>query len=458
MALRGQGSQSPEPPDTSFVFTARGMGHSTADAAASAGEARKRGGQKPLRHQQKLLLELEAQLHQKQLEYQRAEDEKQCLSDRIKDPPCFPRGATGRSRWCKVAAALFVLETILPVRERQLQVLASMQQASAVAPPPSERRLRPPQQALPWVARPEGPHNASMSSESGSADGLPCLFGDSAKPLEETPEAAAMGSDSASVPLPVATVLPAGVPPGPAGVPAHVLREVMGTWHTWVREAGLQLHMHDARPTDPEPRLKMAEMYDKLLSPCLKRVRLEYGTAVNIDLLSISMDSGRRVEPPSDAFWVSVVKGLRLNPDQISDYRAVMSLYRDRVGNLLAERRTLTDRLQVGMQALDARLSGSVRGLPAPQERIELHEVTTLLQRNVHAEARTAETLRDFLASRFSVMDIVRVSVLAYPYFPDPVALVSAVVDTYAPRAPCAPTVGTASGKNGGAMAPTLKY
>ncbi|KAG2501928.1 hypothetical protein HYH03_000426 [Edaphochlamys debaryana] len=444
MAPQGPGSQSPEPPDTSFVFTARGKGDSKADATASAGEARKRGGKKPLRHQQKLLLELEAQLHQKQLECQRAEDEKQCLIDRIK-----------------------VLETILPVRERQLQVLASMQQASAVAPPPppapasapAERRLRPPQQALPWVSRAaEGPLITSMSSESGSADSLPCLSDDSATPMDDAPEPeVTMGTDSGSdpsVPRPVATVMPAR---GPAGVPPHVIREVMGAWHTWVREAGLQLHMHDARPTDPEPRLKMAELYDKMLSPCLKSVRLEYGTAVNIDLLSISMDSGRRVEPPSDAFWASVVKGLRLNPDQTSDYRAVMSLYRDRVGNLLAERRTLTDRLQVGMRTLDARLSGSVRGLPVPQERIELHEVTTLLRRNVHAEARAAETLRDFLTSRYSMMDIVRVSVLAYPYFPDPVALVSAVVDTYQPRAPCAPTLGTASGKNGGAMALTLK-
>eukprot|EP00198_Chlamydomonas_reinhardtii_P007158 XP_001696494.1 predicted protein [Chlamydomonas reinhardtii] len=200
-------------------------------------------------------------------------------------------------------------------------------------------------------------------------------------------------------------------------------------WQTWVREAALLVNAHDARPN---------ELYVKRVEEAFARLKAAavYGCAKHPELIcnmrQVNMETGVEEVPP-DSFWTLVASGMRLTPAQVADCRTALTLYRERMEVVMAERRSLADQLASCMGALHlAEAEG--RAAPGSMQRerltLEAEEVAAALDTNVAAEGHTTMLARDLLNSTLlTKMQCARISVLSYPYFPDALALLTAAVD-----------------------------
>ncbi|KAG2445354.1 hypothetical protein HYH02_008819 [Chlamydomonas schloesseri] len=200
-------------------------------------------------------------------------------------------------------------------------------------------------------------------------------------------------------------------------------------WQAWVREAALLVNAHDARPN---------ELYVKRVEEAFARLKAAavYGCAKHPELIcnmrQVNMETGVEEVPP-DSFWTLVAAGMRLTPAQVADCRTALTLYRERMEVVMAERRSLADQLASCMGALHlAEAEG--RAAPGTTQRdklsLRVEEVAAALDTNVAAEGHTTMLARDLLNSTlFTKMQCARISVLSYPYFPDALALLTAAVD-----------------------------
>ena len=113
------------------------------------------------------------------------------------------------------------------------------------------------------------------------------------------------------------------------------------------------------------------------------------------------METGVEEVPP-DSFWTLVASGMRLTPAQVADCRTALTLYRERMEVVMAERRSLADQLASCMGALHlAEAEG--RAAPGSMQRerltLEAEEVAAALHANVTAEGHTTGLARDLLRS-----------------------------------------------------------
>ncbi|KXZ51994.1 hypothetical protein GPECTOR_10g1016 [Gonium pectorale] len=361
-------------------------------ARSGSGE-RPRGGKKPLRSRQRAIVSLEAELQQKQAAYQQALSEKQRLEQRIR-----------------------VLEVVLPVRENQVQLLKQKAQ----------------HQSTPMLRITAAAETMSDSTQSSPAEELIAP-----QVVTPDPELAASNTQRRS-PSPLEDFYltanaPRSVQGGPCGTPAHILRQFISVWSHWVREAGLILHSHDARPNDPGPTLKLAALREGLM-PKLRAMRLDYPCLI-MDLVGLNMETGEREEPPSDNFWVSVVQALRFTPEQVAGCRAALELYRERITAVTTERRALKQQLSLCMaygRPQQGRAGGAGATAAAAHscgaQMLELLDVAAQLRRNVVVEGQAVEVAKDFMGScLFSLVQSVRASVLCHPFFPDAISLLATV-------------------------------
>ncbi|KAG2438691.1 hypothetical protein HXX76_005237 [Chlamydomonas incerta] len=352
--------------------------------------------------------------------------------------------ATENSR---LKARLRVIEAVLPVRERQERLAQAAGLSSRAA------------------AEPEPPVLASLldlqaPSPSSSCTTSTCPSGtdadDTASPQDPN---SSMGFDSLGRSYSGATSLaaassgatgPTCTPSGTASggqrcAPDSARRQQhkvqqqqqqaedearwQQAWQTWVREAALLVHAHDARPN---------ELYEKRVEDAFARLKAAavYGCAKHPELIcnmrQVNMETGVEEVPP-DSFWTLVASGMRLTPAQVADCRTALTLYRERMEVVMAERRSLADQLSSCMGALHlAEAEG--RAAPGSTQRdklsLRVEEVAAALDTNVAAEGHTTRLARDMLNSTlFTKMQCARISVLSYPYFPDALALLTAAVD-----------------------------
>ncbi|KAG2501939.1 hypothetical protein HYH03_000437 [Edaphochlamys debaryana] len=375
---------------------------------------RVRGGTKPLRYRQRVLAQLEEACAAKAKELAIQEEENRRLRGRAK-----------------------VLEVVLPVREQYLQSLQRYRRDAG--PSSSDTPFTP-------YSGHQHPH-LTMLNSSGSEESLLSFSSDSLPPLSPAEagtyapdHGASTAETSHPVPRPLSTAVEPG--PGPAGTPAHVIKGFLGHWREWVREAGLLLHQHDARPSDPGPTLKLAQLHDKLLTPLIAKIQVSHPT-LHWDLMQLDLDTGARVVPPAESYWGPVVRSLGFSPAQLEGCRAALDMYREYVARLQEERRALAARLALctGSPTPWSPAPGQPAALWAhPSEAFAVMEVAEALARNVAKERRALETVKDFFCSNeWSLLQAVRVSVLSYPFIPDPLALVASAVDMHPLTATCAP-------------------
>ncbi|KAG2438693.1 hypothetical protein HXX76_005239 [Chlamydomonas incerta] len=223
-------------------------------------------------------------------------------------------------------------------------------------------------------------------------------------------------------------------------------------WKAWVREASLLVQVHDARPN---------EIYVRRLDEAFARLRqaeheLDLAHPELIcNMRQVNMETGVEEVPP-DSFWTLVASGMRLTPAQVADCRTALTLYRERMEVVMAERRSLADQLSSCMGALHlAEAEG--RAAPGSMQRerltLEAEEVAAALHANVLAEGHTTGLARDLLRSDlFNSTQCARGSMLSYPYYPDALAIVAAVVANAdaAATAQQAATGGDGSGSGSG--------
>ncbi|KAG2445353.1 hypothetical protein HYH02_008818 [Chlamydomonas schloesseri] len=199
-------------------------------------------------------------------------------------------------------------------------------------------------------------------------------------------------------------------------------------WKAWVREASLLVQVYDARPN---------ELYVKRLDDAFSKLRqaehdLDLAHPELIcNMRQVNMETGVEEVPP-DSFWTLVAAGMRLTPAQVADCRTALTLYRERMEVVMAERRSLADQLASCMGALHlAEAEG--RAAPGSMQRerltLEAEEVAAALHANVEAEGHTTGLARDLLRSDlFTAIQCARGSMLSYPYYPDALAMIAAVV------------------------------
>ncbi|EFJ52859.1 hypothetical protein VOLCADRAFT_86255, partial [Volvox carteri f. nagariensis] len=384
-----------------------------------------RGGKRPLRPRQQQLCALEAELEQKLRDLKAAQEEHDRLQQRAK-----------------------VLEVVLPIREQQVQLLKQRRQV---------------------VYGRQQPAHVHKQDDVPSANAVritklqPCVSNGGLPSGSESPSAAdgtlELGPKSAETchrPAALARAIQVSIDyvkvmnhantftsgqvavftsvPAHGSVPPHLLRHMVNTWKQWVREAGLVLHAYDARPHDPGPQLKLAQLYEQQLTPTFRAIRLDYPFFLS-ELMYLNFETGERGEPPPDSFWVPVVQGLRFSPEQIADAVAALALYKERTAKALEERRILVAKLD-SVLAADRRRSpweegpGANQGQSGPLKccdvLLELDYLTAQLYRNVMNQGGALEAVKDFMGSNlFSLVQVVRGSVLSYPYFPDAIAILN---------------------------------
>ncbi|GLC44710.1 hypothetical protein PLESTB_000972100 [Pleodorina starrii] len=413
-------------------LTTTGFGKHGDGEALNQHQRRPRGGQKPLRPRQQQLHQLEAELEQKLRDLKAAQAEREKLQQRIK-----------------------VLEIVLPIRDRQLQLLKQRRQAAHVRPSTHIYTLDAAAQ-LPCAPhlielRPSASSGGISSSSSGSETGQ---SSDHAQELGSGP-----GAEAAICQRPAALhrtiqrsahdttkvetymtgqVVPFTSVPAHSRVPGHVLRQLSTLWKQWVREAGLVLHAYDARPHDPGPQLKLSQLYEQL-APTFHSLRLEHPSLLT-ELMYVNLETGEREEPPPDSFWIPVAQGLRLSPEQVADAKAALALYNDRAAGAQEERRRLAAQLGSSLALLQGMAPLHGHG-PGPAERGQLmlgvDQVVGQLHRNVKEQGNALELVKDFMSnSIFSLVQTVRACVLSHPYLPDMIAVLSSLDDATAPHAP----------------------
>ncbi|PNH08304.1 hypothetical protein TSOC_005140 [Tetrabaena socialis] len=333
----------------------------TAGASEAGREGREgpRGGKKPLRPQQQQVQALQAELERKSEEMRKAQEQRELLQQRIK-----------------------VLEAVLPVRDQQLHWLTQRKQQQQQHATRPAQLTAPPSGALAlhdaWT--PPGSHGSGSAAASGSAASTSCS------------DAQSLGCDAGGGCGPAGGCGGLGVPPpGSSCTPGAVLEHFRVMWNSWVREAGLLLHLHDARPHDPGPELRAGRLREGLMSS-LRPLRLEHSRLM-LDILDVNMETGARGEAPADS---SAARREGTGCARGGSYVAVRSFStRLRGGGAGGGGAGSSNSARAA-----AILGGSARGTPGS----------------------------DFLGSTlFNLMQSIRVAVLSYPYFPDAIAVLNAV-------------------------------
>ncbi|KAG2501997.1 hypothetical protein HYH03_000493 [Edaphochlamys debaryana] len=201
-------------------------------------------------------------------------------------------------------------------------------------------------------------------------------------------------------------------------------------YKNWLRDAALLVAAYDARPS---------EMYIKRIDEAFAKRKVDQDTLcishpeLISNMMVINLETGEEEAPP-DNFWETVVQGLKLSPQQIAASRTALQLYREKMQVVLAERRTLAAQLDSCMGLLAREEAGGV-AVPGSRRReqltLEMDEVSSALDENVAAEGRTTALARDLLRSNiFSAMEVARISILSYPYFPDCLAVITSIANT----------------------------
>lgn len=114
--------------------------------------------------------------------------------------------------------------------------------------------------------------------------------------------------------------------------PEEVIQEFMKAWQRWIGVASLQLHAHDARPDDVGPQLRINKEHDQLLT-FVRGARISHPNIFN-SIMGRSAETGERVDPPPESYWLSVARGLRLSDTQVGGgvQGAVVAANRQTVG------------------------------------------------------------------------------------------------------------------------------
>ncbi len=97
--------------------------------------------------------------------------------------------------------------------------------------------------------------------------------------------------------------------------PEEVIQEFMKAWQRWIGVASLQLHAHDARPDDVGPQLRINKEHEQLLT-FVRGARICHPNIFN-SIIGRSAETGERVDPPPESYWLSVARGLRLSDTQV---------------------------------------------------------------------------------------------------------------------------------------------
>ncbi|KAG2501999.1 hypothetical protein HYH03_000495 [Edaphochlamys debaryana] len=212
--------------------------------------------------------------------------------------------------------------------------------------------------------------------------------------------------------------------PGPSDDEVH--SRWIRSWLKWAREGALLLAAYETRPS--ERYLKRMEEAHHALMADVVALNLHHRELIS-NMSNLNLDTGEEETPP-DNFWQEVANGLRLSPEQVAACRTTLSLYRERMAAVLAERRTLAAQLDACMRALTQKEAGgpaAASGRRREQLTLEMEQVSAALADNVATEGQCVALARDLLGSPvFSCLQCVRGTVISYPYMPDALAIVTA--------------------------------
>ncbi|GLC44708.1 hypothetical protein PLESTB_000972300 [Pleodorina starrii] len=394
-----------------------------------------RGGRKRVRVRQQQLNTLEAELQQKLRDLEAAQQERERLQQRIK-----------------------VLELTLPLRERHVKLLRQRRHAAQAVPPAHIYKQDGTQHTrahcnteLRTAAPRDGSSSGSetrratdealrLSAPSAPTSSPAAVAG--AAGASQRPAGLALPIQSSTDPVKVdsyADAFTSGWPALITAVPAHnrvpcqAFQEFCGVWKQWVMKSGLILHAHDARPHDPGPQLKLSQLFEQL-APRFDSLRLEHPSLFT-EMMYVNLETGEREEPPPDSYWIPVAQGLRLSPEQVADAKAILALYSGRAAGAQEERRRLTAQLGSSLASLQGMVPLHGHGAaqqPAAVKRgqlvVEVDELAARLYRNVMVQGSALEFVKDFMGSKLlSLVQLVRVSVLSYPYIPDVIGILSSL-------------------------------
>ncbi|KAG2423132.1 hypothetical protein HXX76_015517 [Chlamydomonas incerta] len=236
---------------------------------------------------------------------------------------------------------------------------------------------------------------------------------------------------------------------------ARALAGFRDLWSNWLRDAGLLLHSHDARPQDPAPELKLLRMRQQLM-PKMHALRQEY-PCLSKAVFMYNLETGEREGAPV-SHWAAVARSMALSPDQLAACLAALTMYRERAAPALAERDRLASEVVAGLRAVcgaaagsstadssEAGRGGGAAPAPAapaagpadvtPEAVLRLCEGTEVLSRNISAEGQAIDIVKDFLSNGvMSVVQLARIAVLSYPWFPDALALLTTLEDMHLQR------------------------
>ncbi|KAG2447846.1 hypothetical protein HYH02_007302 [Chlamydomonas schloesseri] len=376
------------------------------------------------------LQEMQEQLQRKAEELQRAEAESLRLRQRLK-----------------------LLETVLPVREQQIRLL----QLEGTLPGGNIPSARAAQQRLTITELAPSDSDASsldVGLSSGSGGGSSVAVSSSLAAV-----AVSVSSDGGRYLVDErgqVVLVPQAPPHGSAD---EVLRKFMAIWNRDVREAALLLATHDVRPHDPTPAMRLAALQDENW-PLLCDMWKHYPSLLT-DVCRLNMDTGR-VEDPPPGHWEAVVTGLRPTAEQKAACLGALDLYRERMGPALRERKSLARQLSAALeQQADGQRGAAAAAAgrqPAQHHQqlglagwgqcgagagasgggasgskdvtFEFMSAAQSLQRNLDLEAKALGIIHDFVGTGvFDVVSMKRISVLSHPYFPDILAVLTAVED-----------------------------
>lgn len=201
-------------------------------------------------------------------------------------------------------------------------------------------------------------------------------------------------------------------------------RQLQELWSKVVSEMGKLVLCAEAHGTS-SPQHQHMETYLANMLQYFDRIMM-LAPETYFKSMYVNVETGAEERPP-DQFWANVGRSLGLTPEQQSQAQSVMSEFARGNAPVVAERRLLNEQLASAM----APGPGPQHGLA---EAPDVEELTMKLTKNVIKEYCTHWKVMDMMCyGLLTPYQVAKGMVVSYPFIPDDVAIMHAVMAEHAP-------------------------
>mmetsp|Transcript_34953 Transcript_34953/g.62831 ORF Transcript_34953/g.62831 Transcript_34953/m.62831 type:complete len:341 (-) Transcript_34953:179-1201(-) len=208
-------------------------------------------------------------------------------------------------------------------------------------------------------------------------------------------------------------------------VPIPIIRDrAVSLWLDLVRQCSLHVLSYDAHPSNKfhldHARSIISKFYQDIAELVVDCPQLW------LDLLQSNLETGQSEEVPEE-HWNAVTGSVSFSEDQVRDFRAAFSIFKEKMSSIFEERRTILLHLH---ERISIPSFTSQSQVMRTDVLLHIDVLSLQLRENIYRERSAKAMIAEFLAfSVFTPYQIAKMYSVSYPYIFDSIAVLNSCIN-----------------------------